>query len=76
MDHDQMFDVSLLRTLTSKDFTLVINLDDLLSLASLIAMFHSSLFEVSALFAAGIYWLVRLIKHWSLQIDNIMEQYI
>jgi hypothetical protein len=76
MDHDQMFDVSLLRTLTSKDFTSVINLDDLLSLASLIAMFHSSLFEVSALFAAGIYWLVRLIKHWSLQIDNIMEQYI
>jgi len=71
-----MFDVSLLRTLTSKDFTSVINLDDLLSLASLIAMFHSSLFEVSALFAAGIYWLVRLIKHWSLQIDNIMEQYI
>jgi len=71
-----MFDVSLLRTLTSKDFTSVINLDDLLSLASLIAMFHSSLFEVSALFAAGIYWLVRRIKHWSLQIDNIMEQYI
>lgn len=63
-----MFEVSLSRTLTSKDFTSVINLDDLLSLASLVAMFHSSLFEVSALFAAGIYWLVSLIKQWSLQL--------
>jgi hypothetical protein len=63
-----MFEVSLSRTLTSKYFTSVINLDDLLSLASLVAMFHSSLFEVSALFVAGIHWLVRLIKHWSLQL--------
>ncbi|KAF9675777.1 hypothetical protein SADUNF_Sadunf09G0068100 [Salix dunnii] len=64
MNLDQMFEVILSRTLTSKDFTSLIILDDLLSLLSLVAMFHSSLFEVSTFFAAGIYWLVGLIKHW------------